>query len=240
MAGRSAPEVLACFRELIAGAPDELTMLAVMRLAPPAPWIPAEHHGKPVVMLVSFYSGDPEDAPALLAPLDALGTPVAEAEGPKPYVALQKLFDAGQVDGFQNYWKAEYLSALPDEAIAAMSEHGSRISSPLSDTKILQTGGAAARMRDDSAIGHRGAPMVFNINSRWQDAGEAERHMRWTNGFHEAMKPFSFGGSYVNFLGEEGDERVRSAYGDKYERLQSVKRRLDPGNVFRMNQNIRP
>ncbi len=140
-----APEVLACFRELIAGAPDELTMLAVMRLAPPAPWIPAEQHGKPVVMLVSFYSGDPEDAPALLAPLDALGAPIAEAEGPKPYVALQKLFDAGQVDGFQNYWKAEYLSALPDEAIAAMSEHGSRISSPLSDTKILQTGGAAAR-----------------------------------------------------------------------------------------------
>lgn len=235
-----APEVLRCFRELVDSAPDELTMLAIIRIAPQAPWIPAEYHGRPVVILMTFYSGPLQSGPDAVAAMEALGRPVADGLGETTYLEVQGMFDGAWADGFQNYWKAEYLADIPDPAIRAIYEHGRRISSPLSDAKIMQTGGAAARRADESAIGHRAAPMVLNVNSRWSDPAEADRHKEWTAGIYEAMRPYSAGGTYVNFLGGEGDERVRAAYGEKYERLAALKQRIDPDNFFRINQNIRP
>jgi FAD binding domain len=137
-----APEVLRCFRELTANAPDELTMLAILRIAPPAPWIPPQHHGRPVIVLVSFYSGEAAAGPAAVALMDELGPPIADALGPMPYVRNQRFLDGAWQDGFQNYWKAEYLAALPDAAIETVAERSAQITSPLSDVKFLQMGGA--------------------------------------------------------------------------------------------------
>jgi FAD/FMN-containing dehydrogenase len=235
-----APEVLRCFRELKADAPDELTMLAILRIAPPAPWIPPEYHGKPVVVLVTCYSGELEAGPEAVALMDELGPPIADALGPMPYVRIQRFFDGAWQDGFQNYWKAEYLAGLPDEAIETVTERAAQITSPLSDVKLLQMGGAASRIEDHTALAHRHAPLNFNINARWANPAESEAHIDWTFDLWEAMRPHSAGGAYVNFLGQEGGNRVRAAYGEKFDRLVALKDRYDPHNFFRMNQNIPP
>jgi FAD/FMN-containing dehydrogenase len=235
-----APDVLRCFRELTSSAPDELTMLAILRLAPPAPWIPPEHHGRPVVVLVTFYSGAPAAGPAAVALMDELGPPIAEALGPMPYVRIQRFFDGAWQNGFQNYWKAEYLAGLPDDAIATVAERAAQITSPLSDVKFLQMGGAASRIDDHTALAHRHAPLNFNINARWADPAESEAHIDWAFGLWEAMRPHSAGGAYVNFLGQEGGSRVRAAYGQKFDRLVELKNRYDSDNFFRLNQNIPP
>ena len=144
--------------------------------------------------------------------------------------------------GFHNYWKAEYVTGLTDESIEQAARYALAHSSPLSDFKFAALGGAVARVgEDETATGFRDAPFVLNINTRWADAAESERHITHTRELYDAFLPSSAGGVYVNFLGDEGEERVRAAYGDaRYARLQELKRRYDPDNVFRLNQNIPP
>ena len=237
-----AAEVLTFLRDFSAETPDEVTMVAICRTAPPAPFLPAEVHGTPIVAIAACYAGPVDDGERVLAPLRELGSPVGDAMGPKPYATFNAMFDGSWAPGFENYWKAEYLAALPDTCIDVLADFATRHSSPLSDFKIAQMGGAVARVgEDDTAYGHRGAPWILNINTRWEDRSETDRHVAHTRELWEAMRPFTHGGAYVNFLGDEGVDRVRDAYGDaKFRRLQQLKRLYDPDNVFRLNQNIPP
>jgi hypothetical protein len=181
-----------------------------------------------------------EDGRRALAPLDGFGEPLADALEPMPFVRIQSFFDAAWEPGLENYWKAEYIDDSDDAAFATFAEHVAEIPSPLSDAKIMQLGGALAR-GGDSAFAHRDAPAILNINARWTDPAESERHVEWTRGLWSAMQPWSTGGVYVNFLGDEGRDRVRAAYGEEtYDRLVALKDRYDPDNFFHLNQNIEP
>ena len=237
-----AGKVLRFFRDYAAEVPDEVTLIAILRTAPPAPFLPAEVHGTPIVAIGACHAGSVEEGEQTLAPLRAFGSPVGDAMGARPYPAFNGMFDASWAPGLQNYWKAEYLAGLPDDSIELFADFALRHTSPLSDYKIVQMGGAVARVgEDDSAYGHRSAPFILNINTRWTQPAETDLHVAHTRQLWEAALPFTAGGAYVNFLGDEGASRVRAAYGEsKFQRLQALKRAHDPDNVFRLNQNIPP
>lgn len=238
----AAVDVLRFLRDVLAGYPDELTAAAVLRTAPAAAFLPSHAHGRHVIAVALCWSGLIEEGEAQLRPLRQLARPLADLLAARPYTQLQCMLDTAWGPGFHNYWKAEYLKGLPDEAIDVIVAQAERITSPLSDVKIIPGGGAVARGDESvSAFAHRQAPFILNINSRWSDPSEAARHIEWTQTFWEAMQPFSADGVYVNFLGDEGEDRVRAAYGPLvYERLTQIKGRYDPTNFFRVNQNIRP
>jgi len=236
-----APQVLRLVRDFLL-APDELFSVAVLRLAPPAPFLPAGVHGTSVIVLALCWAGPIEEGREILRPLRDLGEPLADQVTPRPYTQLQSMIDAGGSAGFHNYWKAQYLRDLPENAIDTIISSAATITSPISDLKVFPMGGAVARAsEEDSAFGHRSAPFVININSRWDMSAESDRHIQWTREFWSAVQPFSTGGVYVNFLGDEGQDRVRAAYGEaKYNRLVALKNKYDPANLFQLNQNIKP
>ncbi|HEX9187546.1 MAG TPA: FAD-binding oxidoreductase [Vicinamibacteria bacterium] len=238
----SAPEVLEAFRRAANDAPPELTLVAIMRKAPPAPWLDKDVHGQPIVILLACWSGKPEEGEKLLAPLKALGRPVGDILQRRPYVTLQSLLDATQPKGRRYYWKSEYLPAVESELLAKVREHAARIVSPHSAVIVFQLGGAIARLSaDHSAVGNRDAAAVLNIPASWEKAEDDEANVEWARSAWRDMRRFSTGGTYVNFLTEEetGD-RVAAAYGRNLERLAETKARWDPENVFRMNKNIPP
>jgi FAD/FMN-containing dehydrogenase len=230
-----APEVLSFLREFTRTAPDELVCMAVLLTGP---------DGAKILAVVTCYCGPPEQGERVLRPLRQFGPPAADQIATIPYVQLQGLLEAGFPPGLQNYWKSSFLSGLSDEAIAVAIEAFRRIPSPSSAIAFEQLGGAMSRVgEDDTAFGHRGAPFNLLVVSSWSDPTDNARHIAWTRALAEAMQPFSAGGVYVNYLGQEADEgrdRIRAAYGPaKYERLIALKKRYDPGNLFRINQNIR-
>ena len=230
------------YREIMAAAPDELTLFLVLRRAPAAPFLPAEVHGQPVVAIAGCHAGPVDEGARAMAVLDTLAPPVANLMAPRRYPQFQSMMDGSWAEGFGNYWKAEYVTGIPDAALDVLAEHLRGITSPLSDFKLAALGGAAGRVpAGATAFAHRCAPFVLNINSRWALPGDGGPHVAWTQRLWEAMRPFSTGGTYVNFLGDEGPARVRAAYGeDTYRRLVSLKNAYDPDNVFRLNQNIAP
>ncbi len=238
---RLAAEVIATWRDLMLAAPDELTLSTVLRRAPASPSIPDHLHGEPVVAVAGMYAGPAEDAARVLRALDALGPPLVDGIGPKPYTAVQAMSDGAWQPGFENYWKAEFLRSLDDSVIETVVDFAGRITSPLSDIKLAPLGGAVARVAEgDTSYPHRRAPWVININTRWAD-GLPDAHVAWTRALWEAVQPVSTGGVYVNFLGDEGPDRVRAAYGESnYQRLARLKTVYDPDNVFHLNQNIPP
>ena len=240
--GDDLPQVVRYFRDFMAQAPDEVTLVLVHRLAPPAPFLPEEVHGTPVVAVVGMHAGPPEQAERELAGLKGFGRPIVDLLQRRPYTQFQAMLDPSWTPGFQNYWKAEYMAGLPDPAFDVLADGLAGITSPLSDFKIATMGGAVSRVdEDDTAYSHRHAPFVLNINARWSEPPDAGRHVAWAQQLWHAMGPWSAGGAYVNFLGEEGQDRVRAAYGDrKYERLVALKNRYDPTNFFRLNQNVQP
>jgi FAD/FMN-containing dehydrogenase len=238
-----AREFLRFYREYVATAPDELSVIPLLRLAPPAPFLPKEVHGAPVVGAAVLYAGPVEEGQRLVKPLKDFGSPLADLIGPKPYIVHQTMFDAGAPDGNQYYEKSEYLSGLSDDAIDVIAAHGPGITSPGSVVAFQHMGGAISRVGEgDTAVSHRDAALAFVIQSGWVDPEESDRHIRWTREFWKAMQPFSTGGVYVNFLSEdEGEDRVQAAYGAAtYERLVALKNKYDPTNLFHLNQNIKP
>ena len=179
--------------------------------------------------------------PPPAALLRKLGEPIVDLLGELPYLVLQTLVDPGWGAGARNYFTSSFLAGLPDAAIDVLAAaHASR-PSPFNEIHIHQMGGAAARVGPDaSAFGNREAPFLLNIISRWLDPSGDEANLAWARGMRDAMQPFSTGGTYVNFLGV-GDARVRDAYDkERYARLLDLKRRWDPSNAFRLNQNIDP
>jgi FAD/FMN-containing dehydrogenase len=238
-----APEVLRFYREFVAAAPDELTTIFELELAPPLPILPEEVHGKPILMVGACYAGSPAEGAEVVSPLKEFGNPVVDLLEPKPYTALQSMFDPLVPHGWHRYWKSVELPPLTDDAIDTLVEQTSRITSPRSYTIIFQLGGALGRVAEDAtAFSQRDAAHNLTVNAVWiEEDPDAERHIAWARDFFDAMQPHAGGRVYLNFLGEEGGNRVRQAYGARnYERLVELKRAYDPTNFFRLNQNIEP
>jgi FAD/FMN-containing dehydrogenase len=238
--GEEAASVLEMYRSLATEAPRELTCVAALRLAPPAPWLAKDVHGKPIVALFVCYSGRLADAERWIAPIKAFGTPVGDVVQKRPYVSQQALLDATQPKGRRYYWKSEYLRSLEPGLFTRAIEHASRIVSPHSAILIFPLDGALNELSEDhSAVGNRDAAAVLNIASAWERADDDAANIEWARGAWSDMRQFSTGGTYINFLTEEeGDERTRAAYRMNYARLVQVKATWDPSNLFRTNKNI--
>lgn len=238
-----AAAVLRFLREFVAEAPDEVGIMANLRLAPPLPVVPEELHGKPIVAVVPTYAGAIEEGEKALRPLREFGTPAVDTVGPKPYVAHQKMFDPAVPHGWHYYWKSHKLGPLSDEIIDVIVEHAEQITSPLTTVPIFTQGGAVGRVRDeDTAFPNRDAAHDINIVAAWMpDDPEPQRHIEWVRAFFAALEPHSRG-VYVNFTSDDSDERVRSrAYSaEQWSRLVALKAKFDPTNFFRLNANIPP
>lgn len=239
--GSDAPKLLRAYRDFMKDAPDQVGGAFGFVTAPPAPFIPEAERGKPAVAMFAVYVGPIEDGERALAPLRALGRPIADLVQPMPYTALQSMIDAGNPPGLNQYWKADLLAALTDAAIDTVSEHAAKVSSPLTVVLLQPLGGAVARVPEDATpIRRRDAAFAFHALSSWADS-DHDRHIAWTKGIAAAMEPFATTGVYLTYIGEEGEDRVRDAYGpEKYARLVAIKDRYDPTNMFHLNQNIRP
>jgi FAD/FMN-containing dehydrogenase len=237
-----AHDVLRRCRDYADQAPEEVTTVVSLRWAPAAPFLPEHVHGKKVVAVGACYAGDPEEGEPIVAPLRHLGTPLADVLQRKPFVIHQKTLDPTVPHFNRYYWKSHSLPPLSDGAIDTTIEFAWQAPSPLSYTVVFQLGGAVSRVDEmDTAYGDRNAAHVININSNWTDQDADPENIAWAREYFDAMTPFSTGGVYVNFLGTEGEERIRAAYGpQKYERLAALKRKYDPTNFFRFNQNIMP
>ncbi|MEO5580176.1 MAG: FAD-binding oxidoreductase [Gemmatimonadaceae bacterium] len=237
-----APRVLDLFRTLSANAPTELTMLALMRPAPPAPWLPKDMHGKPIVALIACYSGNLEDGEKAVAPIKSFGEPIADILIRRPYAQMQSLLDGTQPKGRRYYWKSEYLSGIEPALCDKVIEHAARIPSPHSAVILFQIGGALNEFDDDhSPVGNRDARYVLNIAGSWEQAADDQANVEWAREAWNDMKSFSTGGTYVNFLTEDdGPERTEAALGKGLQRLREIKSARDPRNVFRTNRNIKP
>ena len=239
----AAPTVLRFLRDFVADAPDEVGIMANLRLAPPLPVIPAELHGKPIVGLVVTYAGAIEEGERALRPIREIGAPAVSAVMPKPYVAHQKMLDAALPHGRHYYWKSHKLGPLTDDIIDVVVGHCDQITSPMSTVPIFSLGGAVARVpEEDTAFPYRDAAHDINILASWmpEAAGDADRHIDWVQTLFAALEPHSRG-VYVNFTSDDAGDRVRSAYSDKqWLRLTALKAQYDPTNFFRMNANIPP
>lgn len=234
--------VLRLYREWITDVPDELTTAVVHRKAPPVPYIPPQLHGKPVVMVVCCYAGPVAEGQEVLRPLREAGpAPVLDLCAPKPFTAHQAMFDPSYPHGRWYYFTSCDVERLTDEVIDITTDHAARMTSPLSAFPIFQLGGAIARVGEqETAFSGRGTGHTFNINAICEDATGFDEEREWARGFWSALSPHHTG-VYVNFLMNEGEERVRQAYGpEKYRRLRELKRHYDPGNLFRLNQNVPP
>ena len=234
-----AKEMLAFYRSYTASAPDEVTTFALLRKAPPAPFIPQEFHGAPVAAIGACYAGPPEEGMEAIRPIKAWGQPIADVLIPKPFVVHQSMFDAGQPAGGYYYWKSHYFNELSDEAIDVIVERGATIVSPMSILAIFNLGGAVARVGEqDTAYPNRMYPYLMNTNGSWADLSTTQANLAWTRETWDTLSRFATGARYVNF---EAEDQVMAIYGEeKYRRLQKVKDEYDPTNLFRLNQNIKP
>jgi hypothetical protein len=215
--------------------------MVVQRKAPSLPSVPRELHGELVAAVVCCYAGPVEDGERIVRPLRAFGSPALDLCEPKPYVVHQATFDASFPHGWWYYFRACDVAGLTDDVIDVMVEHGRRIVSPITSVAVFQMGGAVARVAEsETAFNGRDAGFTFNINGNSVSAEGFAAEREWARAFWSALEPHHMG-VYVNFLMEEGQERIRQAYGaEKYERLKALKRTYDPTNFFRLNQNIPP
>ena len=236
-------ELLALYQDWSAGQPSDVNTLVALTVAPPMPFLPDEIHGKPIAIVAGCYGGAIEDGDKHYQALKDFGPPVADLLGPIPYVALQSLLDPLWGPGVSNYFRSGFLTRLgPDVTAVVQSFLSRRPTGVASEFHIHQMGGAIDDVApDDTAYSGRGAPYVWNITTRWEDAADTAANIAWARDFGAALEPFSTGQSYVNFIGDTGPDRVRAAYPpETYARLVQVKDRYDPENVFHLNQNIVP
>ncbi len=225
-------EALQFFRAYTSQAPDEMSVWAALLTSP---------DGHPLVALLACYIGPGELGEQVVRPLKEFGPPLADLIQPMPYVKAQSLIDASFPKGRYNYWKSHLLRDLSDDAIDTLIEGFASVASPYSSVLIEQLGGAVNRVgKDETAFNHRAAPYDVVIMPMWSDPAESAQHTRWADELWRALQPSSSGGVYVNYLGNEGEARVRAAYGTNYERLVTLKNKYDPLNLFRFNQNIKP
>ena len=237
-----APDILDLYRSLVEKAPPELTLVVLMRPAPPAPWLSKDMHGKPIIAILACYSGDPAQGEKAVAPIKSFGKPIGDVLVRRPYVQMQSLLDATQPKGRRYYWKSEYLSRVEPALCEKLIEHAAKIPSPHSAVILFQLEGALNRLKEDhSPVGNRDARFVLNLAGSWEQAEDDKVNIEWAREAWTDMKRFSTGGTYINFLTEdEGPDRIEAALSNGLQRLAEVKAKWDPGNVFRTNRNIKP
>ena len=235
-----AADVMRWYREFISSAPRELGGFFAFLQIPPIPLFPESIHLAPMCGVVWCYSGPPERADDVFAPVRAFGPPAHHWVGPMPYPALQSFFDPLYCPGHQWYWRADFVDELGDASIEQHVAHG-KVPTPLSTMHLYPIDGAVHDMApDDTAFSYRRSKLAEVIIGVDPDPANRALITDWTRRYHDAVHPFGAGGAYVNFMMDEGQERVQATYRDNYARLAAIKQRYDPGNLFRVNQNIRP
>jgi FAD/FMN-containing dehydrogenase len=233
-----ATDAMAAYRELVDDPPDELSTGAVHVTAPPAPFVPEDLHGRPALAFLVSYSGDPAEGEKLVQGLRSVG-PAADLVGPLPYRGFQGMLDDLNPPGLRNYVRGEHLKGLSGEFVDTYLDLSTEGLHPLTVLIIFQHGGAVGRVPDEAtAFPHRKAAFMFHPICNWEDPADDEKHISWSRSASAAVEPFKTGGVYLNFM---TDDAVRSGYDDEtYRRLVELKRKYDPDNVFRFNQNIAP
>jgi FAD/FMN-containing dehydrogenase len=241
--GHMAKDVLRHWRDFMTDAPREVGSGVALITAPPEEFVPEPARGMPAVGVIVLYAGDADEGRRVLEPLTSFGPPAVDLVQPMPYVAVQQLLDAPNPKGMHNYWSGDFLTDFPDEAIDVYVAHAQPPVSPLTQIIIVAGGGAIADVPEDAmAFGNRASPWNVHYLSMWPpDRAQDETNIDFTRKLAAAMKPWTTGQVYLNFIGDEGLTRVESAYGpEKYARLRKIKKVWDPQNVFRHNQNIPP
>ncbi|MFH1717167.1 MAG: BBE domain-containing protein, partial [Planctomycetota bacterium] len=236
-----AAEVMKWYREYITAATEDINGFFAFLTVPPAPHFPEHLHGKKMCAIVWCYVGDLDKAEEVFKPIRSFKTPVVDLVGPLPHTAVQSMFDPIYPPGHQWYWKADFVNELSDEAIALYVKHGSALPTPQSTMHLYPINGKAHRPgNSDTPWAYRDATWAQVIVGVDPDPANNDRIIAWAKEYWEALHPYSAGGAYVNFMMDEGEDRVKATYRDNYERLVEVKTKYDPTNLFRVNQNIRP
>jgi len=236
-----AKQVLSRHRQFASAAPEDLSVWAVLRQAPPLPFLPENVHGQEVVVLPIFYAGVVAEGQKLVERLRTFGDVLGEHIGAQPYTQWQKAFDPLLAPGARNYWKSHNFTELSDGAFDAIIEYAGKLPSPQCEIFIGHIAGVANRVAPDAtAYTHRDAKFVLNVHGRWDSPAQDASGVEWARAFFNASAPYASAGAYVNFMTEEEGNRVAAAYGSNYDRLVQIKRRYDPENVFHLNQNIKP
>ena len=237
-----AKEALRFYGDYAAAAPDDLTSAVFISAELSGPFLPEDIRGAPAVVVGVCYSGSVGDGEPIVQPLRDFGPPLADQIRPMRYTELQSMVNDGSPWGRRYYMKSEYLHGLSDDAIDNMIAYMVKAPSPISTVGVFQLGGAASRVGEtDTAFSNRDAAHSLEIIATWWEPEASDENIRWAREFWEALRPFGSGGVYVNYLVDEGEERVKAAYGPaKYERLAALKSKYDPNNLFSLNQNISP
>ncbi|SDB00033.1 FAD-binding oxidoreductase [Sinorhizobium sp. NFACC03] len=236
-----AQSVLRQYRQALDAVPDELTCWVVMRQAPPLPFLPQEWHGKEILVLAMCYCGDLVAGEQATAGLRAIGKPIADVVGPKPFVEWQQAFDPLLTPGARNYWKSHDFMELSDAAIGVLVDAIRQLPGPECEIFIAHVGGAAGRVAvEETAFPQRSSHFVMNVHARWREPAMDQTCIGWARQLFETTRPHAAGTAYINFMPADEADRIEAAYGGNYPRLIEVKRRYDPENLFRMNQNVRP
>jgi FAD/FMN-containing dehydrogenase len=240
--GTEAREALQFYREWSQAAPDEISAFGILQYAPEMPEIPAEHHGKPVVIYLAMYSGDVQEGEQALQSLRDYGSPIADLSGPMPYVDVQRFFDADYpAHEMRYYWKSRYLNDLSTDAIDTLVGLNEASPSHHSTLDVWQLGGAMSRVApQNTAFGDRSAPYLIGIEANWESPDDDRACVEWGREVFRMLEPFATRREYFNFPGlyEDGEQSVRETFGANLGRLQSIKRKYDPDNLFRLNHNI--
>jgi FAD/FMN-containing dehydrogenase len=236
-----AGDVLRWYRDFIADAPREFGGFPAWQIAPPLPFIPEDRHGDTFLAFVSCWTGPLDEGETMLKSLRDVAPVVAEFVGPMPYPALNAAFDVLVPPGLQHYWKANFVKELSDEIIDAHLQHGPNVPVVNSTMHIYPINGAVHDVdADATAFAYRDANFATVIAGMWPDPADNEANTAWVRDYYDATAPLSEEGGYVNFMADDDQERIRANYGGNYERLTQIKARYDPGNLFHLNQNIRP
>ncbi len=236
-----APELFAKYLDYVKDLPDEMTCWVLLRKAPPLPFLPEQWHGREVMIFAACYVGDPQEGERVMAPLRAWGEPIADVISPHKFVDWQAGFDALLTPGARNYWKSHDFSDLGSAAVDTIIDYAGRLPTAECEIFIAQMGGATNRIAvDATAYPHRDTEFVLNVHTRWSDASEDDKCIAWARAFFDATAPHANGGVYVNFMADDEVTRVGGAYGTNLDRLTAIKAGYDPGNLFRVNQNIAP
>jgi FAD/FMN-containing dehydrogenase len=235
------PALLAYFNEFIKTAPREYGGFPAFQIAPPLPFVPEDRAGEPFIALVSCWTGSTRDGEKIIQGFRDVAQPVAEHVGPMPYAALNSAFDALVPPGLQHYWKAEFVGDLTADAIKSLMEHGPRVPTVNSTVHLYPINGACHDVAADAtAFGHRDADYAVVIAGMWPDPADNEANTKWVKDLDAALAPHAQGGGYINFASGDDQSKVAANYGANFARLQEVKRRYDPNNLFHLNQNIKP
>ena len=236
-----APRIMRLWEDFITGAPEEITGFFAFMVVPPVPLFPPELHMRTVCGVVWCSRADPARTDEILQPTGAWPKPLLRGLGPMPFPVLQSLFDGLFVPGLQWYWKADFVDHLSDAAIAEHVKHGSQLPSMFSTMHLYPINGAVHRKKaGDTAFSYRQTKFAEVIVGVDTDPANRDKLTAWARAYWDAVHPYSAPGAYVNFMMEEGVGRIEATYGPNYARLRQVKARYDPGNLFRVNQNIEP